>query len=113
MQAALPHARAESSDAIASVASADGRLALLLSSLRHGAKLALEGISESANLRLAPLGIRARIVGPGGVSADFSGRSLVMKSSDAIKASDPMRIGAYDRELFERIWMRDRGRLRA
>ena len=35
------------------------------------------GFTESLSFELAPLGIRAKVIAPGGVATDFSGRSLV------------------------------------
>lgn len=90
MQAVLPHMRKSGSGVIINVTSAGGRIALPFCSLYHGTKFALEGISESANLELAPLGIRVRIVEPGGVKTAFSGRSMVMTTSESVKDYDKM-----------------------
>ena len=48
-----------------------------LFSLYHATKFALIGFSESLGFELAPLGIRVKVVAPGGVATDFASRSMV------------------------------------
>lgn len=91
MQACLPHFRAKRSGLIINVTSIGGRLALPFNSLYHGTKFGLEGISESLALELQPLGVQVKLVEPGGVRTDFSGRSL-----DFMKKPD---LTAYDTSL--------------
>lgn len=88
IQACLPHFRAQGTGLIVNVSSIGGRLVLPFNSLYHGAKYALEGISESLALELAPLGIRVKIVEPGGVKTDFAGRSLELMRKDGLTAYD-------------------------
>jgi NAD(P)-dependent dehydrogenase (short-subunit alcohol dehydrogenase family) len=57
-------------------------------SLYHGTKFAIEGISESLALELAPHGIRVKIIEPGGVRTDFSGRSLELMQKAGLNAYD-------------------------
>lgn len=90
MQAVLPHMRSQHSGVIVNVTSVGGRYALPFNSLYHGTKFGLEGISESCALELAPLGIRVRVVEPGGVKTDFAGRSLVLTSSETVTDYDKM-----------------------
>lgn len=90
MQAVLPTMRAAKAGTIVNVTSVGGRYVLPFNSLYHGTKFGLEGVSESAALELAPLGIRVRIVEPGGVKTDFSGRSLVMTSSETVHDYDTL-----------------------
>eukprot|EP00171_Calliarthron_tuberculosum_P018065 IDg18065t1 len=90
MQAVLPTMRAAKSGTIVNVTSVGGRLALPFNSLYHGTKFGLEGVSESTALELAPLGIRVRIVEPGGVNTDFNGRSLVLTTSDTVRDYDTL-----------------------
>ena len=64
-------------------------------SLYHGTKYALEGISEGLAVELAPLGIAVKIVEPGGVRTDFSGRSLDLAMRDDLQGDyGPMLQGA-------------------
>jgi short-subunit dehydrogenase len=53
-------------------------------SLYRGSKFAVEGLSEAAALELAPLGVRVKIVEPGFVKTDFSGRSMSSTSWDEV-----------------------------
>ena len=88
MQAALPHFRQQGSGLFINISSIGGLTTLPLNSLYHGTKYALEGISESVNFELNPLGIRVKLVEPGGVKTDFSGRSLDMMHDPDISAYD-------------------------
>ncbi len=87
MQAALPHLRA-SRGVIINVSSIGGRVSFPFNSLYHGTKFALEGISESLAIELAPQGVRVKIVEPGGVKTDFAGRSLDVMSLPGLDLYD-------------------------
>jgi short-subunit dehydrogenase len=63
-------ANKEGAGLIINASSIGGRIALPFNSLYHGTKFAIEGISESLALELAPHGIRVKIVEPGGVNVD-------------------------------------------
>ena len=88
MQACLPHFRKQGSGTIVNVSSIGGRLVLPFNSLYHGTKYALEGISESLALELAPHGVVVKLIEPGGVKTDFSGRSLDLMSREGLTAYD-------------------------
>ncbi|HEX8258422.1 MAG TPA: SDR family oxidoreductase [Allosphingosinicella sp.] len=76
IRAVLPHLRANRSGVIANVSSGAGGFALPLISLYTSSKFALEGFSESLAYELADLGVRVKIVEPGGVtSTGFTARS--------------------------------------
>ena len=47
--------------------------------LYHSTKFAVEGFSESLHWELAQIGVKVKIVEPGGVATDFGGRSLDMQ----------------------------------
>jgi NAD(P)-dependent dehydrogenase (short-subunit alcohol dehydrogenase family) len=85
-QACLPHFRAQASGLVLNVSSIGGRLALPFNTLYHGTKFAVEGISESLALELAPHGIRVKIIEPGGVKTDFAGRSLEFMQKAGLNA---------------------------
>lgn len=87
-QACLAHFRSQSSGLVINVSSIGGRLALPFNSLYHGTKFAIEGISESLALELAPHGIRVKIIEPGGVKTDFAGRSLELIQKAGLHAYD-------------------------
>lgn len=83
-QALLPHFRAQRSGTIVNISSVGGRLTFPLGTLYHGTKFAVEGLSESLHYELAPLGIRVKIVEPGGINTDFGGRSLDFSNDPAL-----------------------------
>lgn len=76
-RAVLPGMRERGSGVIVNVASLTGLVAMPLYSLYAASKYAVVGFSESLSHELAPLGIRVKVIAPGAVATDFSGRSLV------------------------------------
>jgi NAD(P)-dependent dehydrogenase (short-subunit alcohol dehydrogenase family) len=85
-RAILPHFRGNRSGVIVNISSGGGVFALPMTSLYNASKFALEGFSESLAYELAGLGIRVKIVEPGGVlSTDFVRRST--EEADKAEAS--------------------------
>lgn len=76
-RAVLPQMRERASGVIINVASLTGLVAMPLYSLYAASKYAVVGFSESLSHELAPLGIRVKVIAPGAVATDFSGRSMV------------------------------------
>jgi NAD(P)-dependent dehydrogenase (short-subunit alcohol dehydrogenase family) len=54
--------------------------------LYHATKFALEGLTESLQYELNPLGIRLKIVEPGGYKTNFAGRSMSLYGGGQIDA---------------------------
>ena len=75
-QAFLPHFRANNDGLFLNVSSIGGRITFPFISLYHGTKWAVEGFSESLSYELGELGIRVKLIEPGGVDTDFGGRSM-------------------------------------
>lgn len=75
-QKALPHFRANKEGMFINISSVGGKMTFPLMSLYHGTKFAVEGFSESLHWELAEIGVKVKIVEPGGVDTDFSTRSL-------------------------------------
>lgn len=75
-RAVLPELRRRGGGTIINVASLGGLMTLPFFSLYHATKYAVVGFTESLSFELAPLGIRAKVIAPGGVATDFAGRSL-------------------------------------
>jgi NAD(P)-dependent dehydrogenase (short-subunit alcohol dehydrogenase family) len=75
-RAVLPAMRNQGSGTIINVASLGGITALPFFSLYNATKFAVVGFTESLSYELAPLGIRAKTIAPGGVATDFAGRSM-------------------------------------
>jgi NAD(P)-dependent dehydrogenase (short-subunit alcohol dehydrogenase family) len=82
-QAFIPHFREKRSGLFITTTSIGGLIALPLNSVYHATKWALEGWSESIAFELNPFGIDVKTVSPGGISTDFSGRSLDTGQHDA------------------------------
>jgi len=75
-KAALPHFRMNKSGLFINISSIGGKMTFPIMPLYHSTKFAVEGFSESLHYELSPLGIKVKIVEPGGVATDFGGRSL-------------------------------------
>lgn len=89
-RALLPHFRVNRSGTIVNVSSVGGRITFPLGSLYHGTKFAVEGLSEALQYELGPLGIRVKIVEPGGIKTDFGGRSLDFNNDPALTEYRPL-----------------------
>jgi len=75
-RAVLPHFRANRAGCFVNVSSGAGVFGLPMASAYNASKFALEGFSEALSYELAGLGIRVRLVEPGGVlSTRFMDRS--------------------------------------
>ncbi|GAB6902544.1 SDR family oxidoreductase [Kineosporia succinea] len=90
IQALLPQFRAHGDGVVVNVSSIGGRIAFPLGTLYHGMKFALEGLSESLYYELAALGVRVKIVEPGGIQTDFGGRSLSFSNDPEIADYQPI-----------------------
>ncbi|TXR56945.1 oxidoreductase [Quadrisphaera setariae] len=80
-KAVLPGMRARRSGAVVNISSIGAQLCPPGSGYYAATKLALEGITGSLRAELAPLGICAVCVEPGGFRTDFAGRSLTGTST--------------------------------
>jgi NAD(P)-dependent dehydrogenase (short-subunit alcohol dehydrogenase family) len=77
-KAVLPAMRQQKSGIIVNISSVGGRLTFPFSSLYHATKFAVEGLTESLQYELNPLGIHLKIVEPGGYKTDFLSRSMAV-----------------------------------
>ncbi|GHH41740.1 SDR family oxidoreductase [Lentzea cavernae] len=89
-QALLPHFRANRSGVVVNVSSIGGRMAFPLGSLYHGAKFAVEGLSEALRYELAEIGVAVKVVEPGGMKTDFGGRSLAFTNDEELTEYQPL-----------------------
>ncbi len=76
-KAILPGMRQRKSGCIVNISSIGGLVSFAATGYYHAAKYAVEGMSESLSLEVAPLGIKVMIVEPGPFRTDWSGRSLL------------------------------------
>ena len=89
-KAVLPGMRAQGKGVIVNISSIGGRMTFPLGSLYHGTKFAVEGLSEALHYELEPLGIRVKIVEPGMIATDFSGRSFDFRQTPELTAYQPV-----------------------
>ena len=75
--AILPGMRKQRSGHIVNISSIGGLTSFAATGYYHATKYAVEGMSESLAIELAPLGIKVTIVEPGPFRTDWAGRSLL------------------------------------
>ncbi|MGE8377254.1 MAG: SDR family oxidoreductase [Sphingobacterium sp.] len=80
----LPYFRENRKGIIINISSIGGKMTFPMGSLYHGTKFAVEGISESLSYEVAPFGGQVKIVEPGMIATDFSGRSLVFSNDESL-----------------------------
>ncbi|MBN9383352.1 MAG: SDR family oxidoreductase [Chitinophagaceae bacterium] len=83
-KAVLPDMRARKTGIIINVSSVGGRVTFPFCTLYHATKFAVEGLTESLQYELNPLGIRTKLVEPGGYKTDFAGRSMNIYGTDGL-----------------------------
>ena len=83
-QAILPHFRQSKSGIIINISSIGGKMTFPLGSLYHGTKFAVEGISESLHYEVEQFGGQVKIVEPGMIATDFSGRSFDFSNDETM-----------------------------
>ncbi len=72
----LPYFRKNKKGIIINISSIGGKMTFPLGSLYHGTKFAVEGISESLNYEVDQFGGQVKIIEPGIIATNFSGRSF-------------------------------------
>lgn len=80
----LPHFRKNKNGTIINISSIGGRMTFPIMPFYHATKFAVEGFSESLHYELEPIGIKVKIVEPGGVATDFGGRSLEYQHNEEL-----------------------------
>lgn len=92
-KAVLPGMRRQRSGHIVNISSIGGIVGFAATGYYHATKFAVEGLSESLALELAPLGIKVIVVEPGPFRTDWAGRSIQQSAT---------RIGDYNETAGER-----------
>jgi len=83
-QKTLPHFRENKNGMFINISSVGGRMTFPLMPLYHSTKWAVEGFSESLRWELSQIGLKVKIVEPGGVATDFGGRSMDMQHNEEL-----------------------------
>lgn len=83
-KAILPHFRANKHGVIVNISSMGGKVAFPLGTLYHGTKFAVEGLSEALSYEMEAIGVKVKIIEPGMIRTDFSGRSFAFSNDDTI-----------------------------
>jgi len=88
-KALLPHFRANKNGLIINISSIGGKMAFPLGALYHGTKFAVEGISESLKYEVEQFGVKVKIIEPGAIITDFTGRSLDFNNDESLTEYQP------------------------
>ena len=64
-------------------------MAFPLGALYHGTKFAVEGISESLKYEVSEFGGKVKIIEPGAITTDFTGRSLDFSNNESYTEYQP------------------------
>ncbi|MGC1302806.1 MAG: SDR family oxidoreductase [Caulobacteraceae bacterium] len=89
VRAALPHLRAQGGGRILQLSSMGGQIALPGLSLYHASKWAIEGFYETLVQEIAPFGIEATLVEPGGARTQFGLSSMAVAPAREAYAAAP------------------------
>ncbi len=84
-QLVVPHLRGRRGGTVVNISSMGGRFGEPLGSWYHATKFAVEGLSDSLRMELAPFGIRVVVVEPGAIATEWGGiaaRGLLERSGD-------------------------------
>lgn len=85
---AIRHMRPRRSGTIIQISSMGGRITFPLFSIYHATKFAVEGFTESLQYELQPFNIRLKLIEPGLIATEFTGRSRVFVKPDSTDAYD-------------------------
>ena len=88
-QLALPHMREQGSGYIVNISSVGGKIWEPLGSWYHATKFAVEGLSDSLRVEVAPFGIHVVVVEPGAIATEWTAiaaENLVKSSGDTAYA---------------------------
>jgi len=102
-KAVLPQMRERRSGTIVNVSSMGGKITLPLGSLYHGTKFAVEGLSEALSYELAAIGVKMKIIEPGIITTDFSGRSFDLTVDPELSEYMPVVQGVIAASQAERV----------
>jgi NAD(P)-dependent dehydrogenase (short-subunit alcohol dehydrogenase family) len=95
-QLVLPHMRAQRHGYICNVSSVGGKIYEPMGAWYHATKFAVEGLSDSLRLEVAPFGIRVVVIEPGAIATEWSAIAAegLVKTSGTSAYADQARNGA-------------------
>ncbi len=97
-QLVLPHMRRQRSGRIVNISSMGGKIYEPLGGWYHATKFAVEGLSDSMRMELAPLGIHVIVIEPGAIATEWSaiaGQHLLATSGQGAYAEQAARMAAF------------------
>jgi NAD(P)-dependent dehydrogenase (short-subunit alcohol dehydrogenase family) len=97
-QLVLPHMRAQGSGRIINISSMGGKIYEPLGGWYHATKFAVEGLSDSMRLELAPLGIDVVVIEPGGIATEWpaiAGESLLATSGQGAYSAQAKKMATF------------------
>ncbi|MBE7174410.1 MAG: SDR family oxidoreductase [Williamsia sp.] len=89
-KALLPYFRSRKGGIIINISSIGGKMSFPLGTLYHGTKFAVEGISEALTYEVEAFGGKVKIVEPGAIATDFTGRSMDIKNDESLVEYQPL-----------------------
>ncbi|MFS2100394.1 SDR family oxidoreductase [Variovorax sp. Varisp85] len=97
VRAALPHLRGHGGGRILQVSSVGGQVAYPTLGVYHASKWGIEGFIEALIPEVAPFGIQATLVEPGGARTDWAGSSA--ERAQPLSAYEESTVGAMRRRM--------------
>lgn len=88
-KALIPHFRANKNGMFINISSVGGKVTFPLMPVYHATKWAVEGLTECLFYEMSTIGVKVKLIEPGGVATDFGGRSIDFKPS-AIAEYQPL-----------------------
>jgi NAD(P)-dependent dehydrogenase (short-subunit alcohol dehydrogenase family) len=97
VRAVLPHLRAHGGGRILQVSSVGGQVAYPTLGVYHASKWGIEGFIEALIPEVAPFGIQATLVEPGGARTDWAGSNA--ERAQPLSAYEESTVGAMRRRM--------------
>lgn len=97
-QLVLPHMRRQGSCRVVNISSIGGKIYEPLGGWYHATKFAVEGLSDSMRMELAPFGIHVVVIEPGAIATEWSGvagEHLLATSGQGAYAAQARRMAAF------------------
>ncbi|MFH6604871.1 SDR family oxidoreductase [Maribacter algicola] len=100
-RAILPHFRKNKNGMFINISSVGGKTTFPMMQLYHATKFAVEGFTESLQYEMEPIGVKVKIVEPGSIKTDFSGRSMDFQHNEELTEYNEFASGVMN--TFEKL----------